>query len=76
MIPASIIVTIGCACLLVPWDSIWSFAIGRLLMRFGSAFEFIGVMYLATVWFSKARVSFVSGVTTAIALLGAILALK
>jgi hypothetical protein len=31
MIPASIIVTIGRGCFLVPWDSIWPFAIGRLL---------------------------------------------
>jgi hypothetical protein len=43
---AGIIVTIGCACLLVPWDSIWLFAIGRLLMGFGPAFGLIGVMYL------------------------------
>ncbi|MDR0741141.1 MAG: MFS transporter [Puniceicoccales bacterium] len=76
MLPASVIVSIGCACILVPWNSVWLFAISRLLMGFGSAFGFIGVMYLATVWFHKERLSFVSGLTTALGFLGAILALK
>ncbi|MDR2372398.1 MAG: MFS transporter [Puniceicoccales bacterium] len=76
MLPASIIVSVGCACVLAPWNSVWLFAISRLLMGFGSAFGFIGVMYLATVWFHKERLSFVSGLTTAIGFLGAILALK
>ncbi|MDR1366654.1 MAG: MFS transporter [Puniceicoccales bacterium] len=76
MIPASVIVSIGCACILIPWNSIGLFAIGRLLMGLGSAFGFIGVMYLATVWFHKERLSFVSGLTTALGFLGAILALK
>jgi MFS family permease len=76
MIPASVIVTIGCACILIPWNSVWLLAIGRLLMGLGSAFEFIGIMYLATVWFHKERLSFLSGATTALGFLGAILALK
>ncbi|MDR3317554.1 MAG: MFS transporter [Puniceicoccales bacterium] len=76
MIPASIIVTIGCACILIPWNSIWLFAIGRLLTGFGSAFGFIGVMYLATVWFHKKHLSSISGITTTLGFLGAILALK
>jgi MFS family permease len=76
MLPASVIVSIGCACILAPWNSVWLFAISRLLMGFGSAFGFIGVMYLATVWFHKERLSFVSGLTTALGFLGAILALK
>ncbi|MDR1435106.1 MAG: MFS transporter [Puniceicoccales bacterium] len=76
MIPASITVAAGCACILIPWNSIWLFAIGRLLMGFGSAFGFIGVMYLATVWFHKEHLSFLAGTTTALGFLGAILALK
>jgi MFS family permease len=63
MIPANVIVTVGCACILLPWPSIGLFAIGRLLMGFGSAFGFLGVMYLSTVWFHKERLSFVSGLT-------------
>jgi MFS family permease len=76
MLPAAIIVSVGCACILAPWNSVWLFVISRLLMGFGSAFGFIGVMYLATVWFRKERLSFVSGLTTAIGFLGPILALK
>jgi MFS family permease len=76
MLPASIIVAFGCACILMPWNSVWLFAIGRILMGFGSAFGFIGVMYLATVWFHSERLSLVSGLTTSIGFFGAILALK
>jgi MFS family permease len=76
MLPASIIVALGCACILLPWNSIGLFAMSRLLTGFGSAFGFIGVMYLATVWFHSERLSFVSGLTTAIGFLGAILALE
>ncbi|MDR2807251.1 MAG: MFS transporter [Puniceicoccales bacterium] len=76
MIPASVIVVLGCLCVLIPWHSIWLLAIGRFLMGLGSAFGFIGVMYLATVWFHKERLSLISGLTTALGFLGAILALK
>jgi MFS family permease len=69
MIPASVIVATGCMCILIPWHSIWIFTIGRLLMGFGSSFGFIGVMYLATVWFHKERLSFLSGVTTGLGFL-------
>ncbi|MDR1458218.1 MAG: MFS transporter [Puniceicoccales bacterium] len=73
---ASLIVTIGCAAVLIPIDAVAIFAIARFLMGFGSAFGFIGVMYLATVWIHKEKLSLVSGLTTAIGFIGAILALK
>ncbi|MDR0351315.1 MAG: MFS transporter [Puniceicoccales bacterium] len=73
---ASLIVTIGCSMVLLPINSVAIFAIARFFMGFGSGFGFIGVMYLATVWIHKEKLSLVSGLTTAIGFIGAILALK
>ncbi|MDR2735396.1 MAG: MFS transporter [Puniceicoccales bacterium] len=73
---ASIIVTIGCTIVLLPINSVVVFALARFFMGFGSAFGFIGVMYLATVWIHKGKLSLVSGLTTATGFIGAILALK
>jgi len=43
-------------------------------MGFSSAFGFVGVMYLCTVWFHKKHLAMLSGLTTTLGLLGAILA--
>ncbi|MDR3143856.1 MAG: MFS transporter [Puniceicoccales bacterium] len=76
LLPASLCVALGCACVLLPLPSLGLFALGRLLMGLGSGFGFIGVMYLATVCFSKRKLSLISGLTTAIGFLGAILTLQ
>jgi len=52
-------------------------AIGKLgffIIGFGSAFAFVGVLKLAVNWLPPNKLSFVSGITTAIGLLGAVLA--
>ncbi|MDR0444974.1 MAG: MFS transporter [Puniceicoccales bacterium] len=76
LIPACLCVTFGCACVLLSPQSLWVFAIGRFFMGLGSGFGFIGVMYLAAVWFRQERLSLISGLTTAMGFLGAILTIR
>jgi hypothetical protein len=35
MIPVCIIVAIGCACIPIPWNSIWLSALGQFFVGFG-----------------------------------------
>jgi MFS family permease len=76
LISASLCVTFGCACVLLSPQSLRVFAIGRFFMGLGSGFGFIGVMYLAAIWFYKERLSLISGLTTAMGFLGAILTIR
>ena len=46
-------------------------AFGRFLMGFGSAFAFVGVLKLATIWLPPDRFALVSGLTSALGTLGA-----
>lgn len=45
--------------------------LGRLLMGFGSAFAFVGVLALAAQWFSNRLFAFIAGLTTTLGMLGA-----
>lgn len=47
-------------------------AFARLLMGFGSAFAFVGVLKLAAHWLPPSRLAFVSGMSTALGMLGAV----
>jgi len=47
-------------------------AFGRFLMGFGSAFAFVGVLKLATIWLPPDRFAMVSGLTSALGTLGAV----
>lgn len=69
--PACILVGIGCCMFSIPTTHYSVLALGRLLMGFGSAFGFVGVMYLASVWFPQRKMSLLSGLTTAAGMLGA-----
>lgn len=51
----------------------WVAAIGRLLVGLGSAFAFVGVLKLATLWLPENRLAMVSGLTAALGTVGAIL---
>ncbi|MDR2677400.1 MAG: MFS transporter [Puniceicoccales bacterium] len=64
----------GCFLAACPFPNIRLFAMGRLLMGVGSAFAFIGTIYVATVWFPSTKLAFLSGLTTALGMLGALLA--
>lgn len=73
-LPASLILTFSCLLPLLPTSTLACFGFGRFLMGFASAFGFVGVMYLCTIWFPKKRLAMLSGLTTALGLIGAILA--
>jgi len=72
MILASVVVTMGCFLAMTSSQSLIFLSGGRLLQGFGSAFAFVGVMYLATVWFPENRLALLSGLATALGLLGGI----
>ena len=46
--------------------------IGRLLMGAGSAFGFVGILYIATNWINKKHFSLIIGLTQAMGMIGAI----
>jgi MFS family permease len=52
---------------------LWVAAIGRLLVGLGSAFAFVGVLKLATIWLPENRLAMVSGTTAALGTVGAML---
>lgn len=65
---------VGLGCVLpAVFDSFAMLVAGRVLMGFGSAFAFVGTIYLATVWFPKNHLALLSGLTTALGMLGAII---
>lgn len=45
--------------------------LGRFLVGFGSAFAFVGVLKLATIWLPPNRFAMISGITTSLGMLGA-----
>ncbi|MDR2779196.1 MAG: MFS transporter [Puniceicoccales bacterium] len=73
LVPASILVSIGCLCTIIPTRSLVYVTIGRILAGVGSSCAFIGVMYLAAVWFHENKLAFLSGLTTSLGICGAIL---
>lgn len=44
--------------------------VGRFVVGFGSAFAFVGVLKLATLWLPPSRFAIVSGLTTALGMIG------
>lgn len=52
-------------------NSIYFAEIGRFFVGFGSAFAFVGVLKLASVWLPPERFAMVSGITTALGMVGA-----
>lgn len=52
---------------------VWVAAVGRFLMGFGSAFAFVGVLKLGTLWLPENRLALISGMTSALGPIGAML---
>lgn len=48
----------------------WLSAIGRFLVGFGSAFAFVGVLKLATIWLPENKLAMVSGMAAALGTIG------
>ena len=44
-------------------SSLFGLGAGRFLMGFGSAFAYVGTVYVATIWFPGRRVAMISGLT-------------
>lgn len=44
---------------------------GRFLVGFGSAFAFVGVLKLASIWFPPSRFAFIAGMATSLGMIGA-----
>lgn len=51
----------------------WVAACGRFLVGFGSAFAFVGVMKLATIWLPEDKMAMVAGMAAALGTIGAML---
>lgn len=51
----------------------WVAAVGRFLVGLGSAFAFVGVLKLATIWLPEDRLAMVSGLAAALGTVGAML---
>lgn len=51
----------------------WIAASGRFLVGLGSAFAFVGVLKLATIWLPENKLAMVSGITAALGTVGAML---
>ena len=53
-------------------DVFWMACLGRFLIGFGSAFAFVGVLKLATIWLPPDKFAMISGLTTTLGMVGAI----
>ncbi len=47
--------------------------VGRFLVGFGSAFAFVGVLKLASLWFPPSRFAFIAGMATSLGMIGAMI---
>lgn len=70
--PAALIVALGCF-LEVLGHSPLILTAARFLQGFGSAFAFVGTMYLAAEWFPRSMLALLSGLTTSLGMTGAII---
>lgn len=68
---AAIICAAGAA-LFATADSLGGLGAGRVLAGMGSAFAYVGTIYVATVWFPGCRIALLAGVTAALGMLGAV----
>ena len=67
--PAAVVVALGCL-LLASTDSIVLMGVGRFLQGLGSSVAYLGVVYLALVWFPPHRHGIIPGITVAMGTLG------
>lgn len=71
LVPAILCCATGCF-LEAFGTTTWMLVAARLMQGFGSAFAFVGAMYLATKWFPANKLALLAGLTTALGMMGAI----
>ncbi|MDP7029241.1 MAG: MFS transporter [Phycisphaerales bacterium] len=65
---------VGGGCLIFSGASgLESIGLARGMAGFGSAFAFVGAVYVATVWFPPSRLALIAGITTAVGMLGEVI---
>ena len=69
---ASLIVGGGCL-IFAASNSLFPIGLSRGMAGFGSAFAFVGAVYVATVWFPSSRLALIAGITAAVGILGEII---
>ena len=69
---AAVICGIGCILFAIA-DSLGLAGVARGLIGFGSAFAFVGAIYVATVWFPPARLAIIAGITTSVGMVGEVI---
>ena len=67
--PAAVLVALGCL-IFASTDNIVAMGVGRFLQGLGSSVAYLGVVYLAMVWFPPHRHGIVPGLTVAMGTLG------
>lgn len=72
LVPAALICTLGCFLENMGHSVFWLSA-ARFCQGLGSAFAFVGTMYLAAEWFPKVMLGRLSGMTTGLGMAGAII---
>ena len=70
----SLLLTLSCLLPMIPFHTLFFLGFGRAIMGFASSFSFVGVMYLCALLFPKKNLGMLSGLTSALGVLGAILA--
>lgn len=73
LIPASILVIVGCLLPILPSNHLSNLTFGRIATGMGASCAFIGVMYIAAVWFHDNKLALLSGMTTAVGFAGALM---
>lgn len=69
VITASFLLAVGCFCIAVA-QSYWLALLARLLMGTGSAFGFIGMLYVTAAWFSPKQFAVLVGIAETLAMAG------
>lgn len=54
-------------------DGLDGISLARGMAGFGSAFAFVGAIYVATVWFPPSRLALIAGITTAVGMFGEVI---
>ena len=69
---AAMLCAVGCI-LFSMADELFMAGFGRGFIGFGSAFAFVGAIYVATVWFPPNRLGLIAGITLSVGMIGEII---